>query len=283
VGLVAKEAAFFHLFTHAFFKALLFLGAGAVIYACHHEQDIWKMGGLRERMPKTALTFLIGTAALIAVPFVTSGWFSKEAILYAAFEHSPALFAIAAFTAFLTAFYMTRLFLVVFLGTPRAHGAEHAHEAPMAMLAPLFILAVPSLVAGFPFFAERFLELPAEDHASLVPMIASVLALIAGAGISFLTYRGKSADPLRVGILANKFYVDEIYAKLVAICQDGIAKVMQYVDILLVDGLGVRGLSGLTGAIGSGLRRLQGGNLQGYGFLFGLGVIILVFLALSVH
>ena len=247
IGLVAKEAAFFHLFTHAFFKALLFLGSGAVIYACHHEQDIWKMGGLARKMPKTALTFFIGTAALIAVPFVTSGWYSKETILAAAFEHSPALFGIAAFTAFLTAFYMTRLCLVVFLGTPREHGAEHAHEAPMTMLAPLFILAVLALVAGFPFFAERFLALPHETHASAVPMLASIVALLAGVGLSFFFYQGRTSDPLRIGLLANKFYIDEIYAKLIAIAQDGVAKVMQYVDILLVDGLGVRGLSGLTG------------------------------------
>ena len=156
VGLVAQEAAMFHLFTHAFFKALLFLGSGAVIYACHHEQDIWKMGGLREKMPSTALTFLVGTAALIAVPFVTSGWFSKEAILAAAFDHNPILFGIAAFTAFLTAFYMTRLFLVVFLGTPRAHGAEHAHEAPMTMLAPLYHSGSPLAGRRVSIFCRAF-------------------------------------------------------------------------------------------------------------------------------
>ena len=116
-----------------------------------------------------------------------------------------------------------------------------------------------------------------------MPVIASLVALAGGVALAFLIYRGKAADPLRIGVLANKFYVDEVYAKLVAIGQDRIAKIMQYADILLIDGLGVRGLSGLTGVIGSRLRRLQSGNLQGYGFLFGLGVIILVVIALSVH
>ncbi len=284
VGLLAGQAAFFHLFTHAFFKALLFLGSGAVIYACHHEQDIWKMGGLLKKMPKTALTFFIGTAALIAVPFVTSGWYSKEAILGAAHERGGLLFWIGAFTAFLTAFYMTRLCVVAFLGKPRDHGADHAHDVPFVMLLPLLILAVPSVIGGFGFFAERFLDVPHHgEHESSLPMIASIVALLAGVGLGFVVYSGKERDPFRIGLLANKFYLDEIYAKLVGIFQDAVAKVLQYVDILLVDGLGVRGLSGLAAAMGSGFRRLQGGNLQGYGFLFGVGVLILLFIALAVH
>ena len=285
VGLLAKEAAFFHLFTHASFKALLFLGSGAVIYACHHEQDIWKMGGLWRKMPKTALTFFIGTAALIAVPFVTSGWYSKETILHAAHAHGGALFYIGAFTAFLTAFYMTRLCVVAFLGAPRDHGAEHAHEVPMIMLAPLLILAVPSLLGGFGFLANRFLDLPHADHAheSMVPMIASLIALAAGVGLAWKIYSGKASDPVRVGLFARKFFVDEIYAKLVAWGQDAVAKIAHYLDILILDGLGVRGLSGLAAVMGGGLRRLQGGNLQAYGFLFGFGVIVLLFIALSLH
>jgi len=285
VGLLAKEAAFFHLFTHAFFKALLFLGSGAVIYACHHEQDIWKMGGLFRKMPKTAVTFFIGTAALIAVPFVTSGWYSKETILHAAHAHGGLLFYIGAGTAFLTAFYMTRLCVVAFLGRPRAHGAEHAHEVPMIMLAPLLLLAVPSIIGGFGFFAGRFLTLPAEDHAhaSAVPMIASLIALAAGVALGWLLYAGRDRDPVRIGLFARKFFIDEIYAKLVGWGQDAVAKVIHYVDILVIDGLGVRGLSGLAAAMGGGLRRLQGGNLQAYGFLFGFGVVVLLFIALSLH
>jgi len=285
VGLLAGQAAFFHLFTHAFFKALLFLGSGAVIYACHHEQDIWKMGGLLGRMPRTSMTFFIGTAALIAVPFVTSGWYSKEAILHAAHAHGGALFFIGAATAFLTAFYMTRLCVVAFLGQPRAHGAEHAHEVPKIMLVPLLILAVPSLIGGFSFFAGSFLTLPPadHDHASSTPMIASLIALSSGVLLGWLLYAGRQQDPVRIGLLARKFFIDEIYAKLVAWGQDAVAKVVQYADILVIDGLGVRGLSGLAAVFGGGLRRLQGGNLQAYGFLFGCGVVILLFIALSLH
>jgi NADH-quinone oxidoreductase subunit L len=285
VGLLAKEAAFFHLFTHAFFKALLFLGSGAIIYACHHEQDIWKMGGLARKLPRTTLTFLIGTAALIAVPFVTSGWYSKETILHAAHAHGGLLFYIGAGTAFLTAFYMTRLCVVAFLGTPRAHGADHAHEVPKIMLLPLVILAVPSVIGGFSFFAGRFLTLPPadHDHASHVPMIASLIALASGVSLGWLLYRGRDRDPVRISLLARKFFIDELYASLVSWGQDAVARIIHYVDILIIDGLGVRGLSGLAAVVGGGLRRLQGGNLQAYGFLFGCGVVVLLFIALSLH
>ncbi|RYD63616.1 MAG: NADH-quinone oxidoreductase subunit L, partial [Verrucomicrobiaceae bacterium] len=154
VGLVSGEAGMFHLFTHAWFKALLFLGSGAVIYACHHEQDIWKMGGLLKKMPITGLTFAIGFAALIAVPF-TSGFFSKEQILEAAHEKEPILFWIAALVAVLTPFYMTRLFVVAFLGKPKSDHADHAHEVGPLMFGPLVLLAVMGLIAGFPFVASK--------------------------------------------------------------------------------------------------------------------------------
>ena len=281
VGLLAPNAAMFHLFTHAFFKALLFLGSGAVIYACHHEQDIWKMGGLLGKMRLSALTFAIGTAALVAVPFVTSGWYSKEAILHAAHEHCWGLFAIGAFTAFLTSFYMTRLFVVTFLGKPRDHGADHAHEVPAPMLVPLLILAVLSVVAGFGFFAERFIDTPHVSSEFGVPAIASVVALLAGVGLGFVVYNGRDRDPLRIGLFARKFYLDELYGKLIGVFQDGLAKLAHVLDIVFIDGLGVRGLSGLGGLFGSSFRRLQGGNLQAYGFLFGVGVLLLIFIALS--
>ena len=133
IGLLAGEAAMFHLFTHAWFKALLFLGSGAIIYACHHEQNIWKMGGLLKKMPITAITFAIGTAALIAVPF-TSGFFSKEQILEAAHHHNPTLFWVAAAVAVLTPFYMTRAFVIAFLGKSRSESSDHAHEVGPFML-----------------------------------------------------------------------------------------------------------------------------------------------------
>ena len=141
LGLLAGEAAMFHLFTHAWFKALLFLGAGAIIFACHHEQDIWKMGGIMKRMKLTSLTFIIATMALVAIPF-TSGFFSKEAILEAALHKNPVFFWIGAGVALLTTFYMMRVIFVVFFGKSRSHSSEHATEVGGLMLVPLLILAV---------------------------------------------------------------------------------------------------------------------------------------------
>ncbi len=285
VGLNAGLAGYFHLFTHAFFKALLFLGSGAVIYACHHEQDIWKMGGLKDKMKLTTLTFAIGTAALIAIPG-TSGFFSKEGILTAAWEHSKALFAIGAFVAFLTSFYMTRLFVVAFLGKARDHGADHAHEAPPVMLIPLIVLAVPSLLAGYGFFHESIL--PAAEHAEhegllqmllSAPGIASLIALVAGVGLGFVMYRGKNEDPLKLSLFANKFYFDELYAKLVNIVQDKLAAVINFIDKLFIDGAAVRGSALAATGVGGLFRKLQVGNIQGYTFLFGLGVLLVIFLA----
>jgi NADH-quinone oxidoreductase subunit L len=287
VGLGAPQASMFHLFTHAFFKALLFLGSGAIIYACHHEQDIWKMGGLRSKMPLTFLTFLIGTAALMAVPFVTSGFYSKEAILEAALEHNKLLFLIGAFTAFLTAFYMTRLVIVTFFGKPRDHGADHAHEVPFIMLLPLLVLAVPSLIAGFHFFGGTVLgeNMPHHEGSMIgLTFFVSLATLAAGIFFGYKTYAGQTSDPLAhkaaAKLFANKFYFDEIYAKGIKIVQDGFAQVLQLIDGILIDGLGVRGSSGLASGTGNLFRRLQVGNIQGYAFLFGLGVLLLVSFAL---
>jgi NADH-quinone oxidoreductase subunit L len=154
VGAGSPDAGMFHLYTHAFFKALLFLGAGAVIYACHHEQDIWKMGGLRKKMPITFLTFLIGTAALCAFPFITSGFWSKETVLVAAWNYNIFIFWIVAIVAVLTTFYMTRLVIVTFFGKPRDEGADHAREVPAVMWLPLALLAVMALGSAIPTISE---------------------------------------------------------------------------------------------------------------------------------
>lgn len=152
VGLGASvgtpAAGMYHLVTHAFFKAMLFLGAGSVIHACHHEQDIWKMGGLRKRMPKTFWTFLIGTAALAGLP-PFSGFYSKDEVLVTALEACPPLFVVAVLVAILTTFYMSRLVLVAFFGEARSDEASHAHESPAAMTWPLLVLAVPSVALAW--------------------------------------------------------------------------------------------------------------------------------------
>ena len=141
-GLGSAGAAMFHLTTHAFFKALLFLGSGSVIFGCHHEQDIFRMGGLRNRMPVTFWTFTIAVAAIVGFPFL-AGFYSKDVILLLAYQHNPAIFAVLAFTAILTSFYMLRLWKIVFLGAPRSEAAGHAHEGGLSLTVPLGVLARP--------------------------------------------------------------------------------------------------------------------------------------------
>ncbi|RYD33312.1 MAG: NADH-quinone oxidoreductase subunit L, partial [Verrucomicrobiaceae bacterium] len=217
VGLVSGEAGMFHLFTHAWFKALLFLGSGAIIYACHHEQNIWKMGGLLKKMPITGITFAIGTAALIAVPYVTAGFWSKEEILAAAWNGNKALFGIAVFVAFLTTFYMTRAFVVTFLGKPRdEHGAGHAHEVGPLMSIPLVVLAVMAVIAGFTFLSgplNAYRPVHEGGHAEGHGIIlgASIATLILGLLAGFVLYNGKNKDPLNIPLFRNRFHIDAFY------------------------------------------------------------------------
>ena len=285
VGVNAADSAMFHLYTHAFFKALLFLGAGAVIHACHHEQDIWKMGGLRSRMPITAVTFAIGTAALVAVPF-TSGFWSKECILACALhphgDHSaagPALFTVAALVALLTPFYMTRLFVVAFLGKARDFNARESREVSPIMWVPLAVLAVFSLFSSY--FSES-LKVPHPDiHAPAFVLAISVATLLIGSFAAWMIYRNRESEPYPIRAIANKFYFDEIYGRLIRIFQDGTASLARGIDQILIDGIIVRGSAGLTGGFGAFLRRLQVGNLQGYAFIMGMGVIIVLYLLIS--
>jgi len=279
IGVASKDAAMFHLFTHACFKALLFLGAGSVIHALHHEQDMWKMGGLAKKMPVTFWTFLVGTLALTGCPYL-AGYFSKDAILLAAYAQNPPIFWIATGTVFLTSFYMFRLVIVAFLGQPKAN--HHGHESPLSMTFPLVVLGVLSVIAGYHFFAGRFLTLPNEEHIPLLNIarvqILSLCAFIAGAGLAVLLYSGKSKDPIRIPLFANKFYIDEIYAVLIRNTQDLLARVSAKFDRIVLDGGVVRGLfAGGTYATGFVLRLFQVGNLQGYAFLFGAGVIGLIY------
>ncbi|MEZ5325063.1 MAG: NADH-quinone oxidoreductase subunit L [Verrucomicrobiales bacterium] len=279
VGLAAGEAAMFHLFTHAFFKALLFLGSGAVIYACHHEQDIWKMGGLKDKMKGTFATFAIGTAALIAVPF-TSGFFSKEAILEAALHHDMLLFLCAAGVALLTAFYMTRLLVVAFFGKARTGHSDHATEVPMIMLAPLMLLAFLSIFSGYSIIADTLSPAAVHSEFNLAIFLTSLGALIAGAGGAWILYAGKDKDPLNIGIFRNKFYFDELYSVIIKFAQDKFAMVVSAVDDLFIDSLCVNGISRAVNGFGLLLRRLQSGNLQGYAFVFGLGILVILYIAL---
>ena len=279
VGLASSEAAMFHLFTHAFFKALLFLAAGSVIVMLHHEQNIWKMGGLSKKLPITFVTFGVGALALIGCP-PFSGFFSKDAILALAYEHNMPIFAVALFTAFLTAFYVIRMLVIAFFGNPRSDIARESRESLPVMIMPLILLALLAMLGGFGFFARNFLALPVENHiASVVPALA-VIALIAGSGLAVAIYRQQETDPVDVKLLRHKFYFDEFYSWLIHWTQELLARVAAFVDRWIIDAGAVGGSSRGTWGVGALLRLLQVGNLQGYAFLFGLGVVALIYFAL---
>ena len=278
VGLASNNAAMFHLFTHAFFKALLFLAAGSVIVMLHHEQNIWKMGGLRRKLPVTFITFTVGALALIGCP-PFSGFFSKDAILALAYERNMPIFAIALFTAFLTAFYVIRMLVIVFFGNPRSDNARQGRESPTVMTWPLVVLAILATLGGFGFFARNFLALPVENAVSaFVPGLA-IIALILGGGLAFAVYRGRSTEAVNVELLRRKFYFDEFYSSLIYWTQELLASLSAFVDRWIIDAGVVGGASRGTWGIGALLRLIQVGNLQAYAFLFGLGVVALIYFA----
>ena len=276
VGCGGWPAAMFHLTTHAFFKALLFLAAGSVITALHHEQDIWKMGGLRKKMPVTFWTFLLGTLALSGVPFF-SGFFSKEAILAVALASHPALFWIAAATAGLTAFYMLRLLLVAFFGEARSETAAHAHESPKVMTVPLIVLAVLSVIGGYGAFGIAHYLAPEEAEAHPPLVLAVSLTVVAlGLVLGFRLYKGEKREPFRVPLLANKFYIDELYDRTLLAFQAGLAWGMDLFDRWVI-GFGlVRGAAFGAGAGGEFLRLFQAGNIRWYAALFIFGAAMLL-------
>ena len=302
VGLSGPTPAMYHLTTHAFFKALLFLAAGAVIHALHHEQDIWHMGGLKNKLPVTFWTFLIGTLALSGVP-PFSGFYSKDSILAQASHHSVLLFILALVVATLTAFYMFRLVLVAFFGAHRTEQAAKAHEAPKVMIWPLVLLAIPTVLAGFwgidAFFGKHFNPTAVVRHdgwlaALFEPFGHAPLAAFLGLGatvfgfsFAYALYAKAARDPLpgKLGVLArvlrNRFYFDEIYGGLVSITHEALARLANWFDHWMIAGLGVRGVHGTTEIFGRALRLVQTGNLQTYAFLFVAGVVVVLIVALK--
>jgi NADH-quinone oxidoreductase subunit L len=276
VGLVSNEAAMFHLFTHAFFKALLFLAAGSIIVSLHHEQNIWKMGGLASKLKVTFATFAVGGLALAGCP-PFSGFFSKDAILALAYERNLSIFVIGLTTAFLTAFYVFRAVAVVFLGKPRSDLARAGKESPLVMIAPLIVLAFFALVAGLKTVAQNFLVVPHEKETSFAVPALALIALIFGAGVAVWLYRNRERDPLHVDLIRHRFYIDEFYEWLIDTTQEFLARVAAFIDRWIIDAGAVRGASGGTFGIGSLLRLFQVGNLQAYAFLFGLGIVALIY------
>jgi NADH-quinone oxidoreductase subunit L len=278
VGLASNDAAMFHLFTHAFFKALLFLAAGSVIVMLHHEQDIWKMGGLSRRLPITFVTFAVGALALIGCP-PFSGFFSKDAILALAYERNTPIFAVALFTAFLTAFYVIRMLVIVFFGAPHSDIARESRESPPVMTVPLTVLALLAALGGFAFFARNFLTLPVEKEVPILVPVLAILALIVGSGLAIALYRNRAHDPIDVEVLRHKFYFDEFYSWLIYWTQELLARVSGFFDRWIIDAGAVGGSSRGTWGIGALLRLVQVGNLQAYVFLFGLGVVAIIYFA----
>ena len=295
--------AMYHLVTHAFFKALLFLGAGSAIMAVHHEQDIWQMGGLRKKTPVTYWTFIVGTLALCGVP-PFSGFYSKDAILAAAQGDLP-LFILAVLVAVLTTFYMFRLVFVAFHGEARSEAARHAHESPGVMAWPLRVLAVPSVVAGFLGVEQLVSSMYREggetaEHAggflqtALAPFLhapvaagAGLAAVAIGFAAAYALYAKAKTDPLpeKLGALStamrNRFYWDEIYEATGIKFQNTLAAIADWFDRWVVSGFCIGLVRGGTDFTGRALRLFQTGNLQTYAFLLVLGSAVLMWFALK--
>jgi len=300
VGLSGPTAAMFHLTTHAFFKALLFLAAGSVIIGMHHEQDIWHMGGLKKKMPVTFWTFTIGALALSGIP-PFAGFYSKDSIFAQCLEQKNyLLFAVAVFVAGLTAFYTFRLFFVVFFGKEKTDHAKHAHESPLIITAPLVILAIFATIGGFIGITNNYGSQFAADHETLsltqqlleplktpVPMLIGIGIALAGIFLAFTLYKNGDKDPLpaKLGGLAtamkNKFYFDELYEATFIRAHDFLAAVADWIDRWILEGAIIGAIRGGTDLSGRALRLAQTGNLQTYAFLFVLGVALLLYFVLG--
>jgi NADH-quinone oxidoreductase subunit L len=303
-GVGAYAAAIFHLATHAFFKALLFLGAGSVIHGLGGEQDIRRMGGLRRHMPITAWTFLVGALANAGI-FFLAGFWSKDEILYGAASTGHwGVWALGAGGAFLTAFYMMRCYYLTFEGTLRAHGeaAHHVHESPPVMTVPLVALALFAAFVGFVgvppehglyhrFVAPVLLkgaEAGAAGHPAAVPELPmAVISLgiaLAGVGAASVFYLMRPQIPAELAqrypeayrVLLNKYYVDEFYdALVVEPIRTGSLWLWRKFDELVIDG-SVNGLGALVRAGSLTLRRIQTGYVMNYVLSFIIGVVVIL-------
>ncbi len=305
LGVGGVAVGMFHLLTHAFFKALLFLGAGSIIHGCHEEQDIRKMGGIWKPMRVTSIAYLCGTAALVALPFVTSGYYSKDQILAAAWEEPlmRPVFWIAAAASLLTAVYMTRQCLYVFAGEYR--GCKTPHESPVTMTTPLVILALFALGMGMVLEKSIFAKLQGKlIHDNFVIAVSMAVAL-GGIALGWLIYRGRAlgqaADPLAVTPLVRKLWFDELYAATVGrlwalaiVIFEQLNELLHFVrdlavlladrignafavggDRKLIDTLAFDGMCNRLRSAGHAVTRPQNGFLPGYLRLIALGAVAL--------
>jgi NADH-quinone oxidoreductase subunit L len=311
LGVGAFTAGVFHVVTHAFFKALLFLGAGSVIHALHHEQDIQRMGGLARLMPRTHWTFLVGALAIAGI-FPLSGFFSKDEILWNAYLHGgPWLWAIGVAAAFCTAFYMFRLYYLVFHNSERYDRHHPPHESPAVMTVPLVVLAILSAVGGvlgipsalsggaIPHVLEHWLEpvfAPGvamlgrqPEHASHALeyglMAASLGVALAAIALATAFYRRPSDRPARLAerfgwlyrVLWRKYLLDEFYYALVVdpLYNLSVRILWRVTDVALIDGA-VNGIARLVGRFGELVRRVQTGYAQSYAVLMMAGIVAIV-------
>ncbi len=307
VGVGSFAAGIFHLMTHAFFKALLFLGAGAVIHALHDEQDIRRMGGLGAKLPTTSKTFLVAALAISGIPPL-SGFFSKDEILFRAFSQGSALLWLAGWiTAGLTAFYMFRLYSLTFEGEPRWAEAKHPHEAPAVMTLPLIVLAVLSIVGGFvgipaslgggnaierwlaPVFEPANVQIAlgheAEPSTEILLMVLSIAMAVGGILAARRVYLRKPEIAARLStsfggvyrLLLNKYYVDEGYdLAVVRPIRDGSDKLLwKGFDVGIIDGV-VNGAATVVALVSGLIRRIQTGVTQGYALVFVIGIVVVL-------
>jgi NADH-quinone oxidoreductase subunit L len=291
----ATAIGIFHLFTHAFFKALLFLGAGSVNHATH-TFDMRLMGGLRKVMPWTYYTFLIASLSLAGI-WPLAGFWSKDEILAVALENQPVLFALALITVFMTAFYMFRVIFLTFHGEykggdPEAHG--HPHESPWVMVLPMVVLAILAVIAGFWGTGGGFAEFMGEHHAHApgffgvlthgLPWIA-LLTGIAGIVLAWAMYEKKWVSAEKLGsmfkplytLFLRKYWMDELYQDLIVkkVLLGGLFAGMQKMDTYVIDGT-VNGIAEGAQTEGEALGKAQTGQLQMYGLGIGIGVIAII-------
>jgi NADH-quinone oxidoreductase subunit L len=279
VGVGAFSAGIWHLMTHAFFKALLFLGAGSVIHACHGEQDMRHMGGLRKYTPWTMFTLACASLAIAGFPF-TSGFYSKDAILTAAYGHAPWMFWVGVVTAGMTAFYVWRAFWMTFFGDYKGHG--HPHESSWSMLGPLVVLAVLSLVGGYAFNVPVMLKdmfpLPEEVPNEGMLMGISIAAGLLGIAISYYMYVVNTEVPGRIaGALGGFYRLDEVYdATVVTPIVEGSRTVLWHgIDQGVIDGA-VNGVGYQAKGIGGVLKLFQSGNIRSYATWVAVGAVALL-------
>jgi NADH-quinone oxidoreductase subunit L len=308
LGVGAYTGAFFHVLTHAFFKALLFLGAGSVIHAMSNEQDMRLMGGLKDKLKTTYWTMLVGTIAISGIP-PFAGFFSKDEILAAAFQHSTTMWVIGVITAMFTSFYMFRMLYLTFFGKFRGtvEQEHHVHESPKTMTIPLIVLAVLSIVGGFigipealgghhwlanflaPVFAPSASKLEHKEAVASTEyllMAASVVGALIALGYAYIRYVKNAHVPVAdseeragpVSLSYHKFYIDEIYDWLIRKPLDALSVFFyKIVDLSAIDGI-INGLGKLTVRSSKGLRLLQSGNVGFYIFMMVAGIIaVLIF------